>query len=157
MDEQARAPQSVLIIDDDRTLLETLVNAIQDLTQMRVLSAESALVGLEIIMREQPSCVVVDITLAPKGSNEMDGFQVVQLIRGDPATAATPIVFLTSRAEDISRFAGLAVGGDNYLVKPVPMKILIGAIERAIATSASERILRLQRLAEGEPPRSTRD
>ncbi|MBA3826136.1 MAG: response regulator [Ktedonobacterales bacterium] len=157
MDESVVAPQSVLIIDDDRALLSALVQSLQHLMPMRILSAESAVAGLDIVNREHPTCVVVDVMLPGPSGKGMDGFQFVQIIRGDPQTAATPVVFLTARAEDINRFAGLAVGGDNYLVKPVPLKILVGAIEKAIATSDTERRQRLQRLAESEPPRSAHD
>jgi DNA-binding response OmpR family regulator len=154
MDEQTAAPLSVLIIDDDTTLRQAIVMGLQTQTEMRIFAAENAITGLEIIYRERPNCVVVDVMLPAPEGHKMDGFQLVQIIRGDPQTAAMPIIFLTARAEDAQRYTGLAVGGDNYLVKPVTIRVLAGAIDKAMATSAAERRQRLQRLAESEPPRS---
>jgi DNA-binding response OmpR family regulator len=157
MQEYDQTPQTVLIVDDDEALLASVVSAVQTLTTMRVLSAQSGAAGLALAVSEHPDCIIVDVMLSPGQKKEMDGFQFVQIIRGDPQTASIPVVFLTARGQDIDRFAGLAVGGDNYLVKPVSMRLLIGAIEMAIATSALERRQRLQRLAESEPPRPVHD
>ncbi len=157
MAEPVATPHTVLIVDDSPELRELLIAGLGQLMHMRILAAESAIAGLEIVERESLSCIVVDIMMPGPTKDGMDGFKFVQIVKGDPQTEAIPIVFLTAREEDVSRFIGLAVGGDNYLVKPVSMRILVGAIEKAIATSPTERRLRLQRLAESEPPRSPHD
>ena len=150
----ATSTQSLLIIDDDRHLLPVLKDSLHFLTDMRIYAAANGPDGLELFYRVRPTCVIVDVVLKEGG---MDGYQVVQALRGDRQTASTPIIFLSARQEDVSRFTGLAVGGDNYLMKPVPINILVGAIEKAIATSDAERRQRLQILAESEPPRSSQD
>ena len=48
----------------------------------------------------------------------MDGLLVCQALRGDPATAAIPIIMLTARADESERIAGLELGADDYVTKP---------------------------------------
>jgi len=90
----------------------------------------------------RPACVIIDVRM-PK----MDGYQLARALRGDPASADTPLVILTALAQDYQRFSGLASGADQYLLKPVEPSELIAAIHRAIALSTDERELRFQQLA----------
>ena len=48
----------------------------------------------------------------------MDGLEVCRALRGDPATAAVPIIMLTAKAEESDRIAGLELGADDYITKP---------------------------------------
>ena len=48
----------------------------------------------------------------------MDGLDVCRALRGDPATAAVPIIMLTAKAEESDRIAGLELGADDYITKP---------------------------------------
>lgn len=137
---------TVLLIDDNPDLLRALSLSLGALGNFHVVTAVNGGDGLERFFETQPDCVVIDVKMP-----ELDGFQLVQALRGDPASEATPLIILTALAQDRDKFAGLAVGADAYLVKPIKPQDLAAEIRKVIATSAAERASRLQRLAEEEP------
>jgi DNA-binding response OmpR family regulator len=145
--ERIGAGYTILLIDDDRGLLPSLVAMIQALTDYTVVVAENGAEGLERFYATRPHCVVVDVKMP-----EIDGYQFARAVRGDPDSAETPIIFLSAMAQQANRFVGLASGGDHYLVKPVKPMDLLAAIRSAITISEDERQARMQRLAEAPDP-----
>jgi CheY-like chemotaxis protein len=137
----------VLLIDDNVSLLQALAFSLEELGNFDVVSAEDGATGLEKVIETQPHCVVIDVRMPG-----LDGYQLVQALRGDQETADIPLVMLTAMAQDRDRFTGLAVGADRYLTKPVKPQDLALAIRQAIETSAAERLRRYQQLAQEEPP-----
>jgi signal transduction histidine kinase/DNA-binding response OmpR family regulator len=91
----AKLPQrgvvTVLAIDDDPMAVE-LVEAILSAEGFRILKAHGGEEGLAIANRERPALIILDLLMP-----EVDGFAVVERLRADPATAAIPIVILTSK------------------------------------------------------------
>jgi DNA-binding response OmpR family regulator len=81
----------------------------------------------------------------------LDGYQLVRALRGDPASAETPLIMLTALAQEQQQFAGLALGADQYLIKPVPPRELVAAVKRALLIGEEDRHARMQALlAESE-------
>ncbi len=74
----------------------------------------------------------------------------MQALRGDPQSASTPLIILTALAQDKDRLSSLAVGADQYLVKPVTPRALVEAVTRALEISNEERLARMERLAQQE-------
>lgn len=136
---------TVLLVDDNVALLELLTNSLRYIGGFRVLNAPDGATGLELAVSERPDCIVIDVVMPG-----IDGFQLAHVLRGDPETAAIPLVMLTALAQEESRMAGALSGADRYLVKPVKLPDLIEAIGQAIATSQAERERRLRGLAEEE-------
>jgi two-component system, OmpR family, alkaline phosphatase synthesis response regulator PhoP len=136
---------TVLLVDDNTELLDLLAQALEKLGGYSTASAGDGLTGLEMALTLRPDCMVIDVLMP-----ELDGFQLVRTLRGDPDTADIPLVILTALAQDRDRFASLAAGADYYLTKPVSIPDLVGAIQRAIATSAAERAQQFQQLAADE-------
>jgi signal transduction histidine kinase/CheY-like chemotaxis protein len=97
------APGKVLVIDDDPRAL-SLINAVLEPEGYTVTSAPGGEEGVALAISEQPDVVVLDLLMP-----NVDGFEVVDRLRADPATAETPIVVLTSKtmtAEDKRRLNG---------------------------------------------------
>ena len=138
---------TILLIDDDRGLLPSLAAMLRTLTDYTVETAENGAAGLERFFEVHPHCVVVDVKMP-----ELDGYQFARAIRGDPASAATPIIFFSAMAQKMDRLIGLAAGGDHYLIKPVKPLLLLEAIRAAIAIGEEERQRRLQQLAQDPEP-----
>jgi DNA-binding response OmpR family regulator len=143
------ADYTVLIVDDNPELLQLLTDALEKLGRFRVISAEDGIQGLERYFEIRPACMIVDILMPG-----LDGYQLVKALRGDPDSARTPLIFLTALAQDKDRFAGLAIGADQYLVKPVKPQELIAAVHQAIAISETERRQRMQAMFEQQIPES---
>jgi signal transduction histidine kinase/CheY-like chemotaxis protein len=95
--------RSVVVIDDEPLDLD-LVEATLTPLGWRVLRAEGGEEGVELVRRERPAAVLVDLLMPT-----VDGFEVVERLRADPALAATPIVVVTSKdmtAGDRERLQG---------------------------------------------------
>ena len=137
---------TILVVDDDPDLLQLITDGLQLLGHYRVVQAKDGEQGLERFFEVQPDCAIIDVVMP-----NLNGYQLVRALRGDPATAVTPLIVLTALAQDKNRFAGLASGADQYLIKPVSPRELIAAVARAIALGDSERAAQLQRLAEQDP------
>lgn len=143
MPEPAGGPSRVLVVDDDRDLLPFLETTLRELSDFEVYVADNGIAGLERFIAVRPHCVVVDVRMPG-----LDGYQFVRALRGDPDTADAPLVILTAMAQEKDRFAGLAAGADQYLLKPIKPLALLAAIERAIAMGDAARHDAYQDLAE---------
>jgi CheY-like chemotaxis protein len=136
-------PATIVIVEDNPSLLTFLTFAMEQLGNYRVIASPDGIKGLEDIITHRPACVVADVKMPG-----LDGYQLVQALRGDPDTEDIPIVMMTALAQEKDRFMGLAVGADLYMIKPVAPLELAEAIQRVITTSQAERAYRLQQLAE---------
>ncbi|HEY7346920.1 MAG TPA: response regulator [Ktedonobacterales bacterium] len=134
---------TVLVVDDDPDLLQLLTDGLELLGHFSVVGAENGIQGLEQFFEIRPDCMVIDVMMPG-----LDGYQLMKALRGDPESAATPLIMLTALDQDKNRFAGLASGADHYLIKPVTPRKLVKSVQQAIAMSAGERSQRLQVLAQ---------
>ena len=97
------APRTVVVIDDDKRDLD-LVEAVLGGEGYIVLRAGSGDEGIELVRRELPAVVLVDLLMPG-----VDGFMVIERLRADPATEDVPVVVLTAKdmtAEDRRRLGG---------------------------------------------------
>ena len=139
------SPQSytVLIVDDNPDLLEFLSMSLRHFGPFTIVGAANGIDGLEQALKLHPACVVIDVKMPG-----LNGYQLASTLRGDPATAAIPLVILTALALDKHQFIGLASGADRYLVKPVEPQDLAEVIEEVIAITQQERAQRFNKLVE---------
>lgn len=136
---------TVLLIDDNVELLRALERSLTLMSNMRVVTAQDGAEGLEQFFTVHPDCVVIDVRMP-----ELDGYQLVRALRGDPASASTPLIILTAMAQERDRMAGLAAGSDIYLVKPVRPQDLMDAIEQALNVTDEQRLQRRQALLDDD-------
>ena len=111
--------KKILLVDDDPNIRDVIVFALEK-AGMKVTSARDGREALELFRSIQPSLVVLDI-----GMPEMDGLEVCKEIR---KSADTPVLFLSSRDEEVDRIVGLEIGGDDYVTKPFSPRELVARI-----------------------------
>jgi two-component system, OmpR family, phosphate regulon response regulator PhoB len=126
----------VLVVDDDSDINETLREAlkISGYDPVGVFDGASALAEVD---RQCPDLVLLDQMLP-----DIDGVEVCRRLRERPETKRVPIVFLTARGGEQARISGLALGADDYVVKPFSMPELLLRI-RAILRRATPVEVRL--------------
>ena len=109
----------VLVVEDDRTLLDVLQ---YNLTKegYDVLMASDGAKGLETARSHKPHLVILDVML-PK----IDGYEVCRMLRKE---MTVPILILTARTEETDRVVGLEVGADDYVTKPFSMRELMARV-----------------------------
>jgi CheY-like chemotaxis protein len=143
--DEPRARRRILVVDDDADLIAVLSDGLELLGEHEVIAARDGVSGLERFEEVAPDCVVVDVRMPG-----LDGYQFVRALRGDRATARTPIIVLSALVQDREQLAGLLSGADAYLLKPVKIVDLIAAIEQVIRLSEEERAAQTRFLA-GDP------
>lgn len=132
----------VLLVDDDPALLAAIADGLQLIGGYDVVVARDGASGLECFFAAQPHCVVVDVRMPG-----LNGYQFVRALRGDPASAQTPILVLSALAQDHEQLAGLLTGADAYLTKPVKIVDLVRTIDCAVHVTAAEREQRARNLS----------
>ncbi len=119
---------SILLVDDDPQLIR-LVRTNLEPEGYRVLVAMDARSALELVDREMPDMIVLDIMLP-----EIDGYELCQRIR---EFSATPIIMLTAKVEDTDKVTGLKLGADDYITKPFNVQELLARIEAVLRRTRS--------------------
>ena len=118
------AKQKILIVEDEESLLK-LESILLTSKGYDVRGVSNGREALEAIAEEKPDLVLLDIMLP-----EIDGFEVCQRIKENPATKEIPVVMLTAKKsrEDMAR--GEKVGADWYITKPFKSVMVIETIQR---------------------------
>jgi len=109
----------ILIVEDDRSLLETLKYNLRK-EGYSVVTAVDGVEALEVARRDKPDLIILDIML-PK----MSGFEVCRILRKE---MIVPILMLTAKTEEVDKVVGLEIGADDYMTKPFSMRELLARI-----------------------------
>ena len=124
----------IVIIEDDPGIRTVLRLALKGAGFTDVIAEERGDKGLEIVLRERPALVILDLMLPG-----MDGLAVCREIRRTPAVAATPIVMLSAKSTEEDIVRGLELGADDYVTKPFSKAVLIARVRAALRRPASTR------------------
>ncbi|MGN7325358.1 response regulator transcription factor [Bacillus altitudinis] len=109
-----KVQSKVLIIDDEKEILELIHTVLTREGIDQVLTASTARDGLTQFHQEQPDLIILDIML-PDG----EGYDICKQIRD---VSHVPIIFLSAKGEESDKIVGLAIGGDDYITKPFSPK-----------------------------------
>src|SRR5215471_9977765 len=116
-------PQRILIVDDERKLVQGLVGYFRD-AGYETLTAYDGRAALDIARREQPDLIVLDLMLP-----EIDGLEVCRQLR---RTSGVPIIMLTARVEEADRLIGLELGADDYVAKPFSPREVVARVRAVL-------------------------
>jgi two-component system cell cycle response regulator DivK len=122
----ATAPHGpTILVAEDNAEQRSLYVALLSGVGYRVLEAADGVEAVEVVRRERPGLVLMDVTMP--GTS---GWNAVRTLRQDPDTRAIPIIVVTGLASSWDRDASLAAGCDEYLAKPVPPLRLIEEVRK---------------------------
>jgi len=122
-------PKKILIVDDDADLLDLLSSSFTT-AGFSTITAANGLDALKLARSRSPDLVVLDLILP-----DQDGFTVCDILRSGRATAGIPIIMLTGLTSQLSRYAGLGCGANDYVMKPVSPEQLILRIKLLLRVS----------------------
>lgn len=115
--------KKILVIEDQPDMRGNL-GIILKMEGYDVMVAGNGREGLKLASEHKPDLIICDVMMP-----ELDGHGVLKSLREDPATAHLPFIFLTARGEKRDLRAGMNLGADDYLTKPVNASDLIAAVE----------------------------
>src|SRR5258707_7723046 len=114
--------KKILVIEDEPEMRPNLP-PVPRLEKFRAPPAENGRVGVELAKKEKPDLILCDVMMP-----ELDGYGVIAALRADAETVAIPFIFLTAKGEKPDIRAGMNLGADDYLTKPVAKPDLLAAI-----------------------------
>ena len=123
----------ILLIEDHAPLRDNLRDILV-LEGFTILTAADGPTGLALAREHRPQLILCDIMLPA-----MDGHEVLAHLRGDAATASLPFIFLTAKGTPPDIRAGMNLGADDYLPKPVTRLDLLKAIRTRLGRAAQQR------------------
>jgi len=116
-------PQTILIADDSVYIRQSLYQALSH-TGYTVLQARDGMEALEHVGEQSPDLLLLDIEMP-----NLNGYDLLNIIRANPAFARLKIILLTSRSSEKHKQRALELGADAFLTKPCPQEMLLETIQ----------------------------
>ncbi|MDR6226888.1 response regulator transcription factor [Desmospora profundinema] len=113
--------EKILLVDDERGLLQMLLTLLKREGFSHVDTATTAEEALHLVRRQPYDIILLDVMLP-----DMEGFEVCRQIRNH---TLAPILFVTARSSDWDKLTGLGIGGDDYITKPFNPLELVARIQ----------------------------
>ena len=115
--------RKILVVDDEEDILHFLEMVLKE-KGYEVVTASGGHEALTRAQIERPDLVLLDVMMP-----QMDGWEVLKLLRVDDGTAHIPVAMLSARTEAKDRVQGLQEGAVDYICKPFSLQELLGKIE----------------------------
>lgn len=131
-------PYKILIVDDEPDIIHLLEKVLKIEGFQNILRSDTGLAAVGLCKEARPDIVILDIMLP-----DIDGYEVCKQIR---QFSHCPILFLSSKNEELDKLLGLAIGGDDYITKPFSPK------EVAYRIKAQLRRMEYKQCPTQEPP-----
>ncbi len=120
--------QKITLVDDDENIL-TSVSMALEAEDFAVSTFSDSQKGLDDILENRPHLVVLDVKMPG-----LDGFAVLENLR---KASDVPVIFLTSKDDEVDEVLGLRLGADDYITKPFSQRLLIARIHTILRREAA--------------------
>lgn len=120
--------QLICIVDDDLVNVEILSSVLG--SEYRICKANCGLEAIEVIERELPDLVLMDVMMP-----DIDGFEVCEIIKEKVETADIPVIFLTGLEEQGDQEKGFDLGAMDFISKPIQPKVVKIRVGRVLQLS----------------------
>ena len=118
--------KKILVVEDEKDIRQ-LVRYNLEQEGFAVIEAGEGELALELVRRERPALVVLDIMLPG-----MSGLDICRLIRQEEEIARVPIIMLTARAAEVDKVVGLEMGADDYVTKPFSPREFLARVKAVL-------------------------
>ena len=118
-------PARILLADDNADMRDYVKRLLS--SEYDVEAVTNGRMALAAMQQQCPDLVLTDVMMP-----ELDGFELLRLLRADPNTQEMPIILLSARAGEEARIEGLTAGADDYLTKPFSARELLARVEATL-------------------------
>lgn len=132
-------PATILVVDDSPVNLQVLVRTLHG-SGHRILAARDGRAALDIARRARPDLMLLDVMMP-----ELDGFEVCRVVKAQPETADTLVIFLSALGEVSDKVSGLELGAIDYITKPIQAEEVLARVANHLTRQHLERELRRSR------------
>jgi DNA-binding response OmpR family regulator len=117
----------ILIIEDDRTIVDALADTFQ-FHDFEVVTAANGKEGYRLFTEQKPDLIILDIMLPG-----LDGYDICKKIRKEDQHI--PIIMLTAKSQESDKLLGFELGADDYVTKPFSVKELVARVKAVLKRS----------------------
>jgi DNA-binding response OmpR family regulator len=121
--------RSILVVDDEKTLRETLSEELET-EGYDVLQAADGRAAVDMFRRHRPDLILLDLMLP-----EISGTEVCRIVR---AESGVPILMLTAKSAEVDKVVGLELGADDYVTKPFSFRELLARIRALLRRTEAQ-------------------
>lgn len=125
----------VLVVDDSPAILASLCELLSD--DHDVIFATSGKDAIDMAHSEDPDLILLDVVMP-----EMDGFEVCSRLKLSPKTLDIPVVFITSKSEEVDYLQGLKVGAVDYIQKPIDPRVVRARVKNLLQVKRKQENLK---------------
>jgi DNA-binding response OmpR family regulator len=123
----------VVYIEDEQEMID-LVKLILSRKKFEVLGASGGREGLDLVRRELPDAVLLDLMMP-----DMDGWEVYQQLKAEEATCNIPVIVVTAKAQNIDKVLGLHIAKvDDYIPKPFSPNELVESLDKVLKAAKGD-------------------
>ena len=122
----SNAKAQVLIVEDEPEIAEP-IEFHAERAGMRARKVHSGRIALDVIKREKPDLIVLDLMLP-----DLDGLEVCRKLKQGEDTRNIPIVMVTAKGEEADVVAGIELGADDYVTKPFSPRVLMARLRNVL-------------------------
>ncbi len=115
--------KTILLIEDTHAILDNLTEYLE-MEGFIILAANNGREGIELARDYVPDLIICDVLM-----RDMDGHEVLRLLRATPHTYEIPFIFSTSMSEKVDRATALKLGADDYIIKPFELETLLKMVK----------------------------
>ncbi|MBD2250436.1 hybrid sensor histidine kinase/response regulator [Nostoc parmelioides] len=112
----------ILVIEDDIHVRQNILDLLEG-EGFNILEAHNGLLGVKLAQEEIPDLIICDVMMP-----ELDGYEVLKVLRQRSETAIIPLIFLTAKSDKNDFRQGMEMGADDYIIKPFTRAELLAAI-----------------------------
>jgi two-component system alkaline phosphatase synthesis response regulator PhoP len=120
------AKAQVLIVEDEPEIAE-LIEFHAERAGLRARTIHSGRLALELLRREKPDLIVLDLMLP-----DLDGLEVCRRLKQNDDTRSIPIVMVTAKGEEADIVTGIELGADDYVTKPFSPRVLMARLRNVL-------------------------
>lgn len=118
-------PHRLLLVDDSPTARSFAAAALEAATDVEIIEARSGFEAIKILPQSEFDLVITDINMP-----DINGLELIKFARGHDRYRDTPLIIISTEGRDRNREKALALGANEYLVKPYTPDQLVAAVRR---------------------------